>query len=75
MDAVLSVCTAGAHLAGALGVDTRVMLANVGTCWRWLTEREDTPWYPSMRLYRQGADNDWRPVFERAAADLAVRGA
>ncbi|HEY4029362.1 MAG TPA: tetratricopeptide repeat protein [Caulobacteraceae bacterium] len=72
MDAVLSVCTSGAHLAGALGVDTRVMLTNVGTCWRWLTAREDSPWYPSMRLYRQGPDNDWRPVFQRAALDLAA---
>ena len=72
MDAVVSVCTAGAHLAGALGKDTRVMLANMGTCWRWLTEREDSPWYPSMRLYRQGADNDWRPVFARIAHDIAM---
>jgi tetratricopeptide (TPR) repeat protein len=74
MDAVLSVCTSGAHLAGALGVDTRVMLSNVGTCWRWLTGRSDSPWYPSMRLYRQGPDNDWRPVLQRAALDLLALG-
>jgi hypothetical protein len=72
MDAVVSICTSGAHLAGALGVDTRVMLANAGTCWRWLMDRDDSPWYPSMRLYRQGADNDWRAVFAQLAHDLAM---
>jgi tetratricopeptide (TPR) repeat protein len=72
MAMVVSVCTSGAHLGGALGKDTRVMLTNVGTCWRWLTDREDSPWYPSMRLYRQGADNDWRPIFARIAQDIAM---
>jgi tetratricopeptide (TPR) repeat protein len=72
LDAVLSVCTSGAHLAGALGLDTRVLLAHAGTCWRWLTDRADSPWYPSMRLYRQGEDHAWPAVFQRAGADLAA---
>ena len=71
MDAVVSICTSGAHLAGALGKDTHLMLTNVGVCWRWLTDRRDTPWYPSATLYRQGLDNDWRPVF--AQVGLALR--
>jgi len=58
--------------AGALGQDTRVMLANTGICWRWLTDCEDSPWPPSMRFYRQGADNDCRPVFARIARDIAM---
>ena len=70
MDAVVSICTSGAHLAGALGKDTLMMLTNVGVCWRWLGERDDSPWYPSMTLYRQGLDNDWRPVFGRVGRAL-----
>jgi tetratricopeptide (TPR) repeat protein len=70
MDVVVSVCTAGAHLAGALGKDTRILLTNVGVCWRWLMERSDSPWYPSASLYRQGTDNDWTPVLRRLGADL-----
>jgi tetratricopeptide (TPR) repeat protein len=72
MDVVVSVCTSGAHLAGALGKDTRILLTNVGVCWRWLTDRPDSPWYPSATLYRQGTDNDWTPVLERLGADLAA---
>jgi tetratricopeptide (TPR) repeat protein len=59
MDVVVSVDTSLAHLAGALGKDTRLLLARIGQDWRWMTGRNDTPWYPSMRLYRQGEDNDW----------------
>ena len=72
MDAVVSICTSGAHLAGALGKDTHLMLTNVGVCWRWLTDRRDTPWYPSTTLYRQGLDNDWRPVFAEVSRALEV---
>ncbi len=70
MDAVVSICTSGGHLAGALGKDTRLMLTNAGVCWRWLMDREDTPWYPSMTLIRQGLDNDWTPVFRRIGEGL-----
>jgi hypothetical protein len=38
--------------------------------WRWLRDREDSPWYPTMRLYRQTAAGDWNPVLARVAADL-----
>jgi tetratricopeptide (TPR) repeat protein len=70
MDIVVSVCTSIAHLSGALGRPTWVMLSQVAD-WRWLLEREDSPWYPTARLYRQSARGDWRGVFERVAADLA----
>ena len=75
MDAVVSVCTSGAHLAGALGKDTHLMLTNVGVCWRWLTDRRDTPWYPSATLYRQGLDNDWQPVFAQVGQALRTLAA
>jgi hypothetical protein len=73
MDAVVSICTSGAHLAGALGKDTLVLLTNVGVCWRWLTDRRDSPWYPSMTLFRQGQDNDWTPVFAEVGRALQGR--
>jgi tetratricopeptide (TPR) repeat protein len=63
MDVVVSVDTSLAHLAGALGKDTRLLLSRIGQDWRWLTGRADTPWYPTLRLYRQGADGSWdRPL-------------
>jgi Flp pilus assembly protein TadD len=71
MDVVVSVCTAGAHLAGALGKDVRILLANQGVCWRWLTERRDSPWYPTATLYRQDVSNDWASVLNTLARDLA----
>ena len=71
MDAVVSIDTSIAHLAGALGQDVRVLLARIGQDWRWMTEDVQTPWYPSMRLYRQGEDNDWAGPLQKAGADLA----
>jgi len=41
--------------------------------WRWLLDRDDTPWYPTMRLYRQDASRDWTPVFARIADALRAR--
>ncbi len=75
LDLVVSVDTAAAHLAGALGVPAWVALAAVAD-WRWLVGREDTPWYPTLRLFRQAAPGDWPGVFGRMAAELArlVRG-
>lgn len=61
MDLVLTIDTSVAHLAGALGRPVRVLLP-VGADWRWLTERDDSPWYPTMRLLRQGAPGDWSGV-------------
>jgi len=70
LDLVISADSAIAHLAGALGVP--VWMANpIGrTDWRWLLDREDTPWYPTMRLFRQATRNDWSAVFTRMADEL-----
>ena len=58
-----------AHLAGALGAPTWVILP-VGPDWRWLTERSDSPWYPSLHLFRQRRQGDWSAPFAEAAAAL-----
>jgi tetratricopeptide (TPR) repeat protein len=69
LDAVVSICTSVAHLAGALGCPTWIMLAFAAD-WRWLQEREDSPWYPSARLVRQQAPGDWAAVVKRVADAL-----
>lgn len=69
MDLVVSVDTALVHLAGALGVSAWVLLP-VNRDWRWLLGREDTPWYPSVRLFRQEDPLGWEPVMRRIAAEL-----
>jgi hypothetical protein len=69
MDLVLSVDTSLLHLSGALGKRTWLLLPNVPD-WRWMRDREDTPWYPSVKLYRQTTRGDWNGVFARVAADL-----
>ncbi len=77
LDLVIAPDTAVAHLAGGLGVPVWVGIP-VAADWRWLVDREDSPWYPTMRLFRQGRLNDWEGVFRRMAAELgglAVRGA
>ncbi len=71
VDLVVTVDTAGAHLAGALGVPVWLALP-LGPDWRWLLAREDSPWYPSMRLFRQRALGMWAAVLERVAAELSV---
>lgn len=68
-DLVISSDTAVAHLAGALGVRTWVALKYVPD-WRWFVERDDSPWYPSMRLFRQRSNGDWADVFDRIADAL-----
>ncbi|MFC3077592.1 glycosyltransferase family 9 protein [Phenylobacterium terrae] len=70
MDLIVSVDTALAHLAGALGKPTRLLLPAQEYDWRWLWGREDSPWYPSMRLYRQPSPGDWASVVGRVAKEL-----
>ena len=71
LDLVITSDTSIAHLAGALGVPVWVAL-NVAPDWRWLLNRDDSPWYPSMRLFRQQQLGNWEEVFERIALDLNV---
>jgi Tfp pilus assembly protein PilF len=72
LDLVITVDTAVAHLAGALGVPAWVALP-FAPDWRWLLEREDSPWYPSMRLFRQTQLGDWGDVFLRIKEALQAR--
>lgn len=71
LDLVISVDTAVAHLAGALDKPVWVLLQFVSE-WRWLLEREDSPWYPSMFLFRQKRDGDWEDVFGKVRIKLAA---
>jgi tetratricopeptide (TPR) repeat protein len=74
LDLVISVDTATAHLAGALGKPVWI-LNRFDTCWRWMLERNDSPWYPGARLFRQPALGDWTSVVEAVRAALAVHAA
>jgi tetratricopeptide (TPR) repeat protein len=69
LDLVISVDTSVAHLAGALGKPVW-MLNRFDTCWRWLQDREDSPWYPTMRLFRQPSPGDWQSVILRVKREL-----
>jgi tetratricopeptide (TPR) repeat protein len=72
LDLLISVDTSIVHLAGAMSKDVWTLLPLVPD-WRWLLDREDTPWYPTMRLFRQTKLKDWVPVFQRVADELAKR--
>lgn len=69
LDLVVTVCTSVAHLAGAMGKPVWTML-NAAPDWRWGRKGGTTPWYPSMRLYRQTRYGQWTDVIERVAEDL-----
>jgi ADP-heptose:LPS heptosyltransferase len=69
LDLVISVDTMSAHLAGALGVPVWTLLDAVAD-WRWMDEQEDSPWYPTMRLFRQACPGVWEPVVARVMAEL-----
>ncbi len=71
LDLVITVDTAVAHLAGAMGKPVWLMLAFVPD-WRWLLEREDSPWYPTARLFRQKTRGDWKHVTQRIAQALSA---
>jgi tetratricopeptide (TPR) repeat protein len=71
LDVVITVDTAVAHLAGALEKTTWTLLP-FAPDWRWLMEREDSPWYPTMRLFRQPRFGDWPSVLERVRGELAA---
>ncbi len=70
LDLVITVDTSVAHLAGALGKPVWI-LSRFDGCWRWMLTREDSPWYPTARLFRQTTPGDWDPVVARVAAELA----
>ena len=72
LDLVLACDTAAAHLAGALGVPVWVALP-FAPDWRWLLDRSDSPWYPTMRLFRQGQLGNWEGVFAEIQAALCGR--
>jgi hypothetical protein len=71
LDLVISVDTAVAHLAGGLGKPVWLM-NRFDSCWRWLTERRDSPWYPTLTQFRQPAPGDWDSVVADIARDLAA---
>jgi hypothetical protein len=72
LDLIVTVDTAVAHLAGAMALPVWVALGAVSD-WRWLRDRDDSPWYPTMRLFRQTRLGDWEPVVQRMAEELRQR--
>ena len=74
LDLVITVCTSVAHLSGALGVRTWLLL-DVNPHWIWMRERRDSPWYPSLTLYRQQHYRDWSTVLQQVRADLLALAA
>jgi Glycosyltransferase family 9 (heptosyltransferase) len=69
LDLVIAVDTSVAHVAGALGKPLW-LINRYNTCWRWLLDRDDSPWYPSLRQFRQDSTRQWDPVMARIAAAL-----
>jgi hypothetical protein len=69
LDLVITADTVIAHLAGALGIPTLLLLSFIPD-WRWMLGRDDSPWYPTLRLYRQHAPGDWDSIIRRVVEDL-----
>jgi ADP-heptose:LPS heptosyltransferase len=69
LDLVISIDSMPAHLAGALGVRTWTLLQKDAD-WRWMSDRTDSPWYPTMRLFRQQQAEDWQPVIAQVKQKL-----
>jgi ADP-heptose:LPS heptosyltransferase len=70
LDLVISVDTSVAHLAGALGKPVWTLLP-FSPDWRWMFDREDSPWYPTMKLFRQSCPGDWESVMSGVLAELS----
>jgi tetratricopeptide (TPR) repeat protein len=75
LDLVVTVDTAIAHLAGALGKRAFVLIPGVGADWRWMQDREDSPWYPSLRLYRGDQKRGWASALAKLAHDAQALAA
>lgn len=69
LDLIISVDSMPAHLAGALGIRTWILLQRDAD-WRWMSDRSDSPWYPTMRLFRQQQPRDWQPVVAQVKREL-----
>jgi hypothetical protein len=72
LNLVVSIDNSTVHMAGAVGTEVWTLLGEFPE-WRWMLDREDSPWYPSMRLYRQTENGGWAEVFSRVAAELRSR--
>lgn len=71
LDLVIAVDTSVPHLAGALGKPFW-LINRYNTCWRWLLDREDSPWYPTARIFRQPIYGEWTSVIDRIASELQI---
>ena len=69
LDLIISVDTSVAHLAGALGKPIWTLLSYIPD-WRWLLDRDDSPWYPGMKLFRQKKQGDWDSLFKEVNKEL-----
>jgi hypothetical protein len=72
VDLVISPDTSIVHLAGALGVPAWLALSTI-VDWRWILKRADSPWYPTLRLFRQAELDNWAPVFEHMVKEVQKR--
>ena len=70
LDLVITVDTSMGHLAGALGKPVWILIPKAAD-WRWMLDREDSPWYPSVRLFRQQKPGEWGPPLEAMRVALA----